>query len=59
LLSDPDQGQSNESTRPNDDVKIKQMSNLLDFATMAEGFENLMASKKTDSQLIQAVNETT
>jgi len=41
------------------EAKLKQLSALLDFSIMAEGFENLLAAKKTDSQLIQAINEAT
>ena len=43
----------------NEDQKLKQLSNLLDFAIMAEGFENLLNGKKTDSLLIEAINDTT
>jgi hypothetical protein len=35
------------------------MSKLLDFATMAEGFENLQSGKKSDALLIEAIKETT
>jgi hypothetical protein len=46
-------------TETKSDSKLHQLPNLLDFSVMAEGFENLMASKKTDSLVIQAINETT
>jgi hypothetical protein len=39
--------------------KLKQLTNLLDFSVLAEGFENLQNNKKSDQLLIQAINEAT
>lgn len=41
-----------EKSDKDNDAKLKQLSTLLDFSIMAEGFENLLGSKKTDSLLI-------